>query len=461
MGLNGEFGFVPANYIEISGEAQQRSPISLASPQLPPRDVPAVQNTSTDARVRSSSDPAAALAGIIHGQASGASPNTTHPIDSQPSLILSSTRRPQYTPDESDEEPPSPPAPSLPQRPSSQQFSPPITQYASARQPEPSGVTASPPYNRVALQNYNGDSMRSPSGGFHLYNINEMVTALGKKKKMPTTLGLNVATGNITIAPEKSRDGPQQEWTADKLTHYSIEGKHVFLELVRPSKSVDFHAGAKDTAQEIVSALGEIAGAARAEGLREVLAASAGSKGGQKKGRILYDFMAQGDDEITVAVGDEVIIIDNSKSDEWWIIRRLKNGNEGVVPSGYVEETGMTTPVTDPSLKAARSIVEQNRLEEERLAKEALSASKTRGIDIRNSEVGPGVKLPKRGSSLAGPNDDNQTASQRSKRDSKGHSRSGSSSKSSKKTISSSVSFISGANGLLRAQCFKNEDMDR
>src|SRR5208282_5094959 len=108
------------------------------------------------------------------------------------------------------------------------------------------------------------DSARGYSGGFHLYNINEMVSVMGKRKKMPTTLGINLATGTIMIAPEKVRDGPQQEWTAEKMTHYSLEGKHVFLELVRPSKSVDFHAGAKDTAQEIVAALGELAGAVRA-----------------------------------------------------------------------------------------------------------------------------------------------------------------------------------------------------
>lgn len=438
VGLDGEFGFVPANYIEISVEVNQRSPTSVVSPQLPPREAQEVQTGSTDARTPSLSGPAAVLAGIMHRQAPENTSSTTRSIDSQPSHTTSSIRRPQYTPEESDEEPPSPPAPSLPQRPASQQFSPPITQYASSRQPEspePLGVTSSPPYNRVTSQKFEGDSMRSSPSGFHLYSINEIVTALGKKKKMPTTLGLNVATGNIMIAPEKSRDGPQQQWTAEKLTHYSIEGKHVFLELVRPSKSVDFHAGANDTAQEIVSSLGEIAGAVRAEGLREVLAASAGSKGGQKKGRILYDFMAQGDDEITVAVDDEVIIVDNTKSNEWWIVRRLKNGNEGVVPSSYVEETGTTTPVTDPSLKAARSIVEQNRLEEERLAKEAVITSKSKGNDTRDSEVGPGVRLPKRGSSLAGPNDNNQISSQRSKRDSKGHSRSSSSSKSSKVTF--------------------------
>ena len=246
-----------------------------------------------------------------------------------------------------------------------------------------------------------------------------MISALGKKKKMPTTLGINLASGKIMIAPEKSRDGPQQEWTAEKLTHYSIEGKHVFMELVRPSKSIDFHAGAKDTAHEIVAALGELAGASRAEGLREVIAAGSGQGKGQRKGQMLYEFLAQGDDEVTVAVGDEVIVLDDTKSEEWWMVRRLKNGKEGVVPSSYVEITGVVSqPLSSISgLNAGRSTVEQNRLEEERLAKEAVKASKKKeSSDTKGSEVGPGVKLPKRGSSLGG-HDNNNSSSQRNKHD--------------------------------------------
>lgn len=435
VGLDGEFGFAPANYIELLGEAERRSPNSAVNPQQTSVESESVQPATSDEKITSSSGPAAALAGIIHTQASGKASDTTRSVDFPPSNVNLSHQRPRYTPEDSEEESPSPTPPSLPRRPPSDQLSPPIVQYATSKEPESPGISASPPYNRAVTQNPNGDPLRSPSGGFHLYNINEVVSALGKKKKLPTTLGLNIATGNIMIAPEKSRDGPQQEWTAEKLTNYSMEGKHVFMELVRPSKSIDFHAGAKDTAQEIVSGLGEIAGAARAEGLREVLAASAGSRGGQKKGRILYDFMAQGEDEVTVAVGDEVVIVDDTKSDEWWMIRRLKNGKEGVVPSSYVEEKGTVIPSTDPALRAARSTLEQNRLEEERLAKEALVASKAKGSDIRGSEVGPGVKLPKRGSSLTGANDNNQGTSQRNKRDNKGHSRTGSSSKSSKITL--------------------------
>ena len=286
---------------------------------------------------------------------------------------------------------------------------------------------------------------------------------MGKKKKMPTTLGINVATGTIMIAPEQSRDGAQQEWTAEKLTHCSIEGKHVFIELIRPSKSIDFHAGTKDTAHEIVSMLGEMAGAVRAEGLREVIAAGSGSRGGQKKGHILYDFKAQGDDEVTVAIGDEVIILDDVKSEEWWMVRRLKNGKKGVVPSSYVEITG-TAPTPTPStsgINAGRSTVEQNRLEEERLAKEASKVSRKKsGGDTRGSEVGPGLKLPKRGSSLVGVDDGNTRATQRGKRESKSEGKTPSTAKSSKSPSRSRIptsTLISS----IRARPIEDSNLDR
>jgi hypothetical protein len=259
-----------------------------------------------------------------------------------------------------------------------------------------------------------------------MYNINEMVSVMGKRKKMPTTLGINLGTGVILIAPERASDGPSQEWTADRMTHYSREGKHVFMELVRPSKSVDFHAGAKDTAEEIVAALGEMAGAVRAEGLKEVI--MAGSQAGRKRGQVLYDFMAQGEDEVTVAVGDEVIVVDDTKSEEWWQVRRLKNGKEGVVPSSYIEITGVSSPIPTPgpsNADSVRSTVEQNRLEEVRLTKEALRASK------EPQEVGPGMTLPERGSSLSAREHGNDSSQQRSRREN-GRSDGASKSKSSK-----------------------------
>ena len=438
VGLHGEFGFAPANYIEITGEAQHGSPNSTASPQTSRNREPE-PSSSPSSTASPPRGPAAALAGIM------ANKTTAPPASTVERKVPS---RPQYTPEESEEEGP---PPSLPQRPVSQQ-TPPSAQYAPPMSPaSPSGVAPSPPYNRVVSQDHDTDREHPSPGGFHLYNISEMVSpAIGKKKKLPTTLGLNKATGTIMIAPEKSRDGPQQDWSADKLTHYSIEGKHVFMELIRPSKNVDFHAGATDTAQEIVAALGEIAGVARAEGLREVLQIGAG-QGSQRKGQVLYDFMAQGDDEVTVAVGDDVIVLDDAKSEEWWMVRRIKNGNEGVVPSSYVEITGTVAPTSNRGLNAGKSTVEQNRLEEQRLTREASKKSGSRaGSDAKGSEVGPGVKLPERGSSLVSRDDGNRGSSQRTKKSSK-DGKSNSSAKSSQFEISHSLALCCQTNPPIRA----------
>ncbi|KAK4636188.1 Actin cytoskeleton-regulatory complex protein sla1 [Fulvia fulva] len=409
VGSDGEFGFAPAIYIErveaTSAVPPARS-LAPAPPPMPARppaanepipgeaDYPDPGAAPTPSPDPSAHNPAAQLAGIIAQRTGGTqlSPTIDRGLASPPL-----PNRPQYTPEDSDEEA----APSLPQRPPLQTIPvsppPPPVQYSSPREARSPSIP-SPPRNRVATSyddEHGDDELRSP-GGFHLYNVHEMIQHMGKNKKMPTTLGINIGKGIIMISPEKSRDGPSKEWTADKLTHYSIEGKHVFVELVRPSKSIDFHAGAKDTAQEIVSALGELAGAVRQEGLKEVLAAGAAAgAAGKKKGQMLYEFMAQSEDEVTVGVGDEVIILDDTRSEEWWMVRRMKNGKEGVVPSSYVEVTGRIPDALDSitGLDTARSTVEQNRLEEQRLAKEAAKRDKRRDGD---------VVPPERHSSLAG-----------------------------------------------------------
>lgn len=350
VGSDNDYGFVPANYIDMDGVDDTTS--HTPPPALParPRSV-AFEETPVEetaiASPASPAGPASALAGVLQGRAAAAAPATPP---------LQPTREPQEPSDEDSVR-----SPALPSRP----------------RPIPTHTRSNSDDYGMPDPNERSDAAqphRTP-GGFHMYNISEMVSVMGKRKKMPTTLGINLGTGMILIAPERAQDEPPQEWSAEKMTHYSREGKHVFMELVRPSKSIDFHAGAKDTAEEIVSALGEMAGAVRAEGLKEVILA--GTQRHQRKGKVLYDFMAQGQDEVTVAAGDEVIILDDSKSEEWWQLRRLKNGKEGVVPSSYIEIIGAVTPPSnDGGARSGMSAVEQNRMEEMRLTKEALKASK-------------------------------------------------------------------------------------
>lgn len=373
VGVDGDYGFAPANYIEIlgSGSKTASAPVltTATAVSLPPRPDPEQESVPPASPSRGPQSAAAANLARVLGNAAPTSPVASRALASPP------LPQRQITPNLHEDA-----VPSLPRRPPSLVVTKPhkADELDDEDEDSPRGVMASPPIRSPA--NFSGNDeapLRSP-GGFHLYNISEMVSAMGRRKKIPITLGLNVATGTLMLSPSKSRDGPTQEWSADKLEHYSIEGKHVFLELNRPSKSLDLHAGAKDTAEEIVVALGEIAGAHRATGLKEVITA-ASNAGIQKKGVVLYDFMAQGDDEVTVAEGDEVVVLDDTKSEEWWNIRRVKNGKEGVVPSSYVEITGTIAiePASRTGINAGRSTVEQNRLEEERLAKEAAQAHRS------------------------------------------------------------------------------------
>ncbi|KAI5299295.1 hypothetical protein KEM56_003353, partial [Ascosphaera pollenicola] len=431
-----DYGFAPANYIEITDAAHgahDHDPAAAAIPAGHPQfaepeqaeyhepDHPhaPVPSGATD------SSPAAALAGILHGRqpSAGTANHQAHYEEEAAAPYDPRDHDRGYTEEELQEEHP----PALPQRPMSIQVDRPShrerdDRHRLSRLPdEVAGVKSSPPVREGHLQSKNFPS------GYHLYNISESVTVMGKKKKMPTTLGINVNQGMILISTRKD-DDKMEQWSVDKLSNYSIEGKHVFLDLVRPSKSIDFHAGAKDTAQEIVSLLGEIAGRYRAEGLREVI--EAGKGGGKKRGQILYDFDAQGDDEVSVCVGDEVIILDDQKSDDWWMVRRLKNGREGVVPSSYIEITGIGSTLTGGPSGTGMSLAEQSRLEEERLAREALKKSARKShhdtADSRTSvEVGVGPRIPRRRSKLSFMALVNDLSSQRSKKDLKADSKSG------------------------------------
>ncbi|KAK3668536.1 cytoskeletal protein binding protein [Elasticomyces elasticus] len=421
-GGKGGYGFAPSNYLEREQQAQSAAQAPVMSTQrelAPPPSMPIRSRPAAEEAIPGEADypdpglgpspspdptqqqhnPAAGLAAIIAQRTGHQSPSSDRALASPP---LPSRSRPQYTPDQSDDDEPPPP---MPTRPRSQQTPQPTPRIASQPQQSPRQISSyTPPgFAPPADDDYENPSQQftpsrlanSPSGAFHLYNIHETISHIGKNKKLPTVLGINIPRGLITIAPEKSKDGPTQEWTAEKLTHYSIEGKHVFVELVRPSRSVDFHAGAKDTAKEIVGMLGELAGWQRGGGgFDEVLSAAETGTGGKgkKRGRMLYEFMAQGDDEVTVAVDDEVLVLDDKGSEEWWKVRRVKNGREGVVPSSYVEVLGRVEGGGDggvPGLRDARGTVEFNRSEEERLARQAAGGNGKRdgGVPARGSSL--------------------------------------------------------------------------
>jgi actin cytoskeleton-regulatory complex protein SLA1 len=95
----------------------------------------------------------------------------------------------------------------------------------------------------------------------------------------------------------------------------------------------------------------------------------------------LYDFQAQGDDELTVAEGDALWIIEQD-GDEWWKCRNVK-GDEGVVPASYIEVTSHPSSLTSDGLdrmppRVVEPEAEEDDGEAEREAEERAAAQRAK-----------------------------------------------------------------------------------
>jgi len=294
VGINGEYGFAPANYLQVEDGSR---PTPAAAP---------ARSTRASTKAVSFAAPEAEDEDRISEIGEDESGSMNDENEFMPADIL----------------PHMPPRPSIAQtsRPARSQsfedsaYSHPSYQPATTR-PVSSPVPAS----------------SAIPADFHTFPVQEVDS---KRKKHRATLG--ISNGSIILAPESSHKEVRQWSIKDTITH-STERKHVFLDLRNPVASLDLHAGTTDTANEIGGMLNEMVGSFQAKGLKEVLqAAIQGGGGGDKIGGVLYDFDAAGDDEVSVKVGEDVIIVDDSKSDEWWMVRRA-DGKQGVVPSSYIE----------------------------------------------------------------------------------------------------------------------------
>ncbi|KAK7206041.1 actin cytoskeleton-regulatory complex protein sla1 [Myxozyma melibiosi] len=312
VGVRDEYGFAPSNYLEFVSDAQLNA--------------------------------AAAAASMASPQSAAAPVAYQPPVAQQPIPQQQPPQQyePQYdSPQQQYEETP-PPQPVRPQATGQRSYH--SDSFSHYRQPEPEydedEEEEAPrlPSRPRAQSAQSNESIISPSSsspskrntGFLKWSVQEV----DGKKKYKATLG--IGNGSVMFSPESEKSSSSsQQWSITNLVHYNSEKKHVFLEFEHPSVSLDLHAGSKDAAQEIMSALGDLVGAKRASGLREVIHASVPT--GQRYGRALYDFDAEGADEVTIREGDDVFILDDSMSDEWIVIKHALSGSEGVVPRSYIE----------------------------------------------------------------------------------------------------------------------------
>lgn len=294
----GACGFIPGNYVE---PASQAGPAASAASQSAPVPAPVV------------------AAPVLE-------PPPQHPSKSQSpeapvalkkeSEQLDEPRR--VEPEEEDIPPPKPTRPVATNVDLSRDRTRSRVSYSETYQDEDSGEDR----DNDRAQTGNGD--RGLQLEYRTWSIAEVD---GRKKRK---CKLSIGNNRIYFQPQK---GTPEEWTIDKLTSYDNEKKHMFLEFIDPYKSLELHTGNNDTCNEIMAVIGEYKGASRDAGLREVEMASKT----KKEGNVLYDFIAESQDELTVKQGQSVYILNDKKSRDWWMCELVASGKRGVVPAQFIE----------------------------------------------------------------------------------------------------------------------------
>ncbi|KAH7879771.1 uncharacterized protein C8R40DRAFT_1083169 [Lentinula edodes] len=236
------------------------------------------------------------------------------------------------------------------------------------------------PADRVASSKLNADDIKTWS-----------VSEVDKKgKKMKGTLG--IGSGAVFFASETSK-AAVQKWPTSSISNINVEkAKHVHFD-VEGGVSLHFTVGSKDNCEAIVAKL-ESSKALALQPSEETPAPtpsrappppSLGSlparavkasepeeeEEPEEEGEMavaLYPFTADGDDELSVIEGEQLLVLEKD-GDEWWKCRNAE-GAEGVVPASYIE-LAPSNRQTAPRSTPLEEEPEEEEEKEDLVAKEA------------------------------------------------------------------------------------------
>ena len=339
VGVNGgsQFGFVPANYIEIgasgapvTGETQNINAYGSSSAlnKFPPPP----QRAAVETEVAEGSGKAAK-------RDENADEGTDEDEDKAGRDQRSLKHRGSYSEDEDD-------APAMPQRPGNSRKRSDSTDEEGNAPAMPSRPSRPDRPDRPKVSGEEDDEEGAGDGrtmrdievppedfyndDFFTWKVYEIE---GKKKRKAT---LEIGDSQVFITPEGS--SRPRNWTVRDLLNYNNEKKHVFLDFKNPAASYELHAGSKDAANAIVSILADMKGMTSMAALKDIEEASKPSH--RPQGKILYDFQAASSDELTCYEGDLVYIVNDKKSKDWWMVENIGTGKKGVVPSNYIKVVG-------------------------------------------------------------------------------------------------------------------------
>jgi hypothetical protein len=190
-----------------------------------------------------------------------------------------------------------------------------------------------------------------------------------------------------------------------------VSSKEIQLSISSLPAPLHFHCGGSDTAKAILAKLetskeaaGEALQTIAAEGaadsddyepkaVRFAPTSSAGSArapaaSSGEPATVLYDFDAQGEDELNVKENDNVTVVDK-ENDEWWLVRNSR-GQEGVVPAQYIQIGEGSAPATadydeddeeEEARRAEEEAAAQRQLDAERQRERSKQAEQRRAIE--------------------------------------------------------------------------------
>ncbi|WFD31088.1 cytoskeletal protein binding protein [Malassezia sp. CBS 17886] len=187
-----------------------------------------------------------------------------------------------------------------------------------------------------------------------MWSVTEM-DAKKRKKRAKGTLG--VGQGSLFFATDANGASVPRMPINHVLGGDVEKGKYLVISLSAaagvPHDAMTFHVGSKAAGDQILdkiqasrrlasSAYGAAAAPAPSSnsapgtrGAARDAAASASRPPSREMVVVLYDFAAQGDDELSVSEHDQLTLMER-ENDEWWKLQSA-SGAVGVVPAAYVE----------------------------------------------------------------------------------------------------------------------------
>ncbi|KAG1617912.1 hypothetical protein G6F46_004310 [Rhizopus delemar] len=232
-----------------------------------------------------------------------------------------------------------------------------------------------------------------------------------KKKKKKGKGNLFIGNGMLCYGSETDKASPVQQYPILDVKKYLFDSKNLHIEVEGDRQAIlDFQASSKSEAKAILVKISDSIRAAQTTATQvspqQQVAAPAAAiapsaevpeaveelKCEPKWGISIYDFHAEGGDELSVAENEQVYVLDYVTDDGWWRVQKV-NGEVGLVPSSYVEfdrqeEDEGAAPRVDNSVEEIRRQREQEEreLQQRRIAEEQEREERKRREEERRRE---------------------------------------------------------------------------